>query len=601
MEDIDRADLEGPKIDRRTTVKLLGAAGMAGLAGWTGGGDGGDGGDGGSGAGGDGGSDGGSGDGSSGGDGGTETETAAPSDASRGGSIEAGWAFDAVELLDPHYVDLYQQITIFSNIFNGIVKINGDGEIVGDLATDWTLPDDTTYEFTLREGVTFHNGDTLDAEAAKWSIERLMGLEDSPHVGKVADVESVEAPDPTTLRINLSTPVAPFISFMTRGPGRAGTIVNRTAVEEDPERYRRYPVGSGPFELTDRSSGESLTLTAFEDYWETDSDGNSLPYLDEVTINLIPEPSTMWSALSTGGIHYADEVPPQNARQAENMSGVDIAGVSSGEWSCVALLCNDPASEEWSTRQSFASGNDQPTDRWEGEEIPTTDPQVRRAVALAIDREELVQKAYFGYAEPAHSLINPAIAWAYDAQPENAQMHDPERARELLDEAGYTGDPRFSTRILGTPTDERVMTVLQQQLSDVGIDVELNVQQESSYWDNIYLYNHMMAMYGGGGDIDPWMSWWKQLRTPMEQGSSGAWQKNLYSNEEFDQNLSESYNTPNLEERREYVKAAEQIFLEDNPFAMTTFPLTPKGSVADLQNVGNQAGLSNFHSAYLEE
>ncbi|TKX84129.1 ABC transporter substrate-binding protein, partial [Halorubrum sp. SS5] len=94
---------------------------------------------------------------------------------------------------------------------------------------------------------------------------------------------------------------------------------------------------------------------------------------------------------------------------------------------------------------------------------------------MAIDREELVSTAYFGFAEPAHSLINPAIAWAYQEQPENAQMYNPERARELLDEAGYTGEPRFSGSILGTPTDERVMTVLQQQLSNVGIDATLDV------------------------------------------------------------------------------------------------------------------------------
>lgn len=586
MEGVDREDLEGPSIDRRTTMKLLSAAGLTSVAGCTSdnnesGSDGSDGGD--------------TDDGSDG-DSGSSEET------SMGGAIEAGWAFDAVEVLDPHYVDLYQQITIFSNIFSGIVKIDRNGEIVGDVATDWTLPDDTTYEFNIREGITFHNGDTLDASAIKWSIERLMGLDDSPHIGKVSDIESVEAPDATTLRINLSTPVAPFITFLTRGPGRAGTIVNKTAVEDDPERYRRYPVGSGPFELTERSTGESLTLTAFDDYWETDSDGNSLPYLDEVTINLIPEPSTMWSAITTDGIQYADELPPQNAQQVEDGGGsVDVAGVSSGEWSCMAMLCNDPASEEWTERQSYASGNDQPTDKWEGTEIPTTDRRVRQAIAMAIDREELVETAYFGFAEPAHSLLNPAIAWAHEEQPENAQMYNPERARELLDEAGYTGEPRFSGSILGTPTDERVMTVLQQQLSNVGIEAELDVQQESSYWDNIYRYNHLFMMYGGGGDIDPWMSWWKQLRTPMEEGSSGAWQKNLYSNENFDEALSESYNTPNTDERVEHVREAEQIFLEDAPFAMTTFPLTPKGSVTQLKNVGNQTGLSNFHRARLEE
>lgn len=587
MQDVSKEDLEGPKIDRRTTMKLLGAAGMAGLAGCTGGSDStpteeSD-------------------ETSSSGDS-TEAATATPSSGDLGGSIEAGWAFDAVEVLDPHYVDLYQQITIFSNIFSGLVKIDSSGEIVGDAASDWTLPDDTTYEFTIREGITFHNGDTLDASSVKWSMERLMGLDDSPHLGKVSDVESVEAPDPTTLRINLSTPVAPFITFLTRGPGRAGTIVNKTAVQDDPEGYRRQPVGSGPFELTDRSSGESLTLTAYDDYWETDSDGNSLPYLDEITINLIPEPSTMWSAISTGGIHYADELPSQNAKQAQGgASSVDVAGVSSGAWSCMAMLCNDPASEEWAERQSYASGNEEPSTYWEGKDIPTTNKKVRQAVALAVDRQELVEKAYFGFADPAHSLINPAIAWAYKENPENGQEHDPERARELLDEAGYTGDTRFSGRILGTPTDERVMTVLQQQLANVGIEAELDVQQESSYWDNIYLYNHMFMMYGGGGDIDPWMSWWKQLRTPMETGSSGAWQKNLYSNEEFDQALSDSYSTPAPDERLEYIREAEQYFLEDAPFAMTSFPLTPKGSTADLKSVGNQSGLSNFHSAYLEQ
>jgi len=587
MPDIGKEDLEGPKIDRRTAMKLLGAAGLTGsasLAGCAG--------------------NGGEETETGGGDGteadGSEATTAEPSGAPAGGSIEAGWAFDEVELLDPHYVDLWQQITIFSNIFNGILKINSDGEFVGDLATDWEIPDDRTYRFDIREGVTFHNGDTLDAEACKWSIERLMSLDDSPHIGKVEPIESVEAPDATTLVITLKEPYAPFLSFLTRGPGRAGTIVNKTAVEEDPERYRRYPVGSGPFQVTDREAGEYLTLEAFDDYWETDDDGNSLPYLDEITINLIPEPSTMWTAVNTGEIHYADELPPQNARQAEGDGSLSVTGAPAGEWSSIALLCNDPASDEWVETQAIASGNEEPTDYWEDKEIPTTDPQVRHAIAKAIDREDLVEKAYFGYARPAHSLFNPAMGTLYQEEPENGQFHDPEGARQLLDDAGYTGDPRFTVRLLGTPADERVMTVIQQHLTDVGIDAELDVQQESSYWDNIYLYNHMTAMYGGGGDIDPWMSWWKQLKTPNEDGS-GVWQKNLYSNEEFDALLEESVSTPQIEERWELVREAEQIFLEDAPFAMTTFPLTPKGGSASLKGVGNHIGLSNFHHAYLDE
>ncbi|MFB6126595.1 MAG: ABC transporter substrate-binding protein [Halolamina sp.] len=582
MADVDKKELEGPKIGRRTASKLLGAAGLGtatGLAGCTGGNS--------------------SSDGS-----GEASDTAGDTGQSQssGGSIKAGWAFDSVEVLDPHYVDLWQQITIFSNVFSGLVKLGPSGEIVGDVAKDWTLPDETTYEFTLREGVTFHNGDTLDASAVKWSMERLMGLDDSPHVGKMSSVSSVEAPDATTLRVNLSEPTAPFITFMTRGPGRAGTIVNKTAVENDPEAYKRMPVGSGPFELTERESGEYLRLEAFDDYFETDDDGNSLPYLDAVRIDLIPEPSTMSSALSTGGIQYTDELPPQRAKQASGGDGgLAVTGANAGEWSCVSMLCNDPASAEWRDKQAYASGNEEPVSRWEERDLPTANVKVRKAVAKAIDREELVSKAYFGFAEPAHSILNPAIAWAYDEQPDNAQMHDPEGAKQLLDEAGYTGETRFSGRILGTPTDKRVMTVLQQQLSRVGIDAELDIQQESSFWDNIYRYNHMFQIYGGGGDIDPWMSWWKQLRTPEQDGSSGAWQKNLYSSEEFDSLLQQSFVTPDKDKRVELVKQAEQRFLKDAPFAMTTFPLTPKGRTSELQNVGNQVGLSNFHRAYLDE
>lgn len=569
MGDINKQDLEGPKIDRRTTMKLLGSVGLAGsVAGCMG-------------------SDEGSG-------------SSPPEDGS-GGSIEVGWALDAIESLDPHYVDLWQQITIYSNIFNGIVKINEDREIVGDIAKDWTLPDETTYEFELHEGVTFHNGDPLDADAVKWSLERLMSAEDSPHVGKLDSVESVEAPDEHTLRINLEEPTAPFITFLTRSAGRAGTIVNKTAVEENPDEYAQYPVGSGPFKLEDREQGEYLRLTRFEDYWETDENGNQLPYLEEIKINLIPEPSTMWTAVKTDSIQYTDELPPENARQAESISSVELTGTNSGEWSCIAPLCNDPASEEWRDKQAYASGNEEPTDHWEGKDIPTTDKTVRQAIVKAIDREELVEKAHFGFAEPAHSIINPAIEWAYDEKPDNAQEYDPEGAKELLDEAGYTGDPRFSARVLGTPADKRVMTVLQQQLSDVGIELELDIQQESSFWDNIYRFNHMFAMYGGGGDIDPWMSWWKQLKTPEEDNSSGAWQKNLYSNEEFDKLLEESYTTPDQDKRREVVKEAEQVFLEDAAYAMTTFPLTPKGGNTALKGVGNQVGLSNFHTAYMEE
>ncbi|MFD1632149.1 ABC transporter substrate-binding protein [Haloplanus ruber] len=584
----DTDDLEGPRIDRRTATKLLAAGGLSGLAGCSGGGDGG---------GSETESGGGGSDESTDSSGGEEMETEESSSGSSGGSITAGWNIDEIEYLDPHYIDKGQEIYVSSNIYSGLVKIGPDGAIVGDLANDWSLPDSTTYVFDLQEGATFHNGDPLDAEAVKASFERLMSLDDSPHLGKVSSVESVTAEDETTLRISLSETVGPFISFLTRGPGRAGTIVHAESAEANPDEYNRMPVGSGAFELTERETGEYLQLEAHDGYFGTDDEGNSLPYLDSVRIDLIPEPSTMWTAMRGGEIQYSNSIPPQNAGQAESMGNLNVVGTNPGAWFCIAPLCNDPAEVEW---QQYASGAGEPTDKWSDEELPTTDARVRQAIAMAIDREALIERAFFGYAEPAHSVFNPAIAWLYEEEPDPGQYYDPEAAQELLDEAGYTGEPRMSLSLLGAPSDERRMTVVQEMLSQVGIEVELNVQQESAYWDNLYRYENELVMYDGYVDIDPWMSLWKQLKTPVESGSAGAWQANLYENPEFNDLLEQDYGTSDMETRTELLRQAEELFLEDAAWAMTTFPLIPKVSVSNLGGVGNQAGLSNFHHATLE-
>jgi peptide/nickel transport system substrate-binding protein len=566
IDDIEASDLEGPKINRRTTMKLLGAAGLTGLAGCLGS------------------------DNSDTGGSSDDTETKS------GGKIKAGWAINKIGTLDPHYADVYQYVTVFANIFSGLVKLNKDVEIVGDVAKDWQLPDKSTYVFNLRDDVYFHNGTKVTAKKIQASLERVMNLESSPHQGKVRPIKSIETPSSTKLRLNLSNPVAPFITFLTRGPGRAGTIVAVDSIEKmGQKKYAQTPIGSGPFKVTGRSVAESITLSKFDKYYGT-YQGDQLPYLDEVKINLIPEPTTMWTALKNGQIQYSDELPPQNAQGADKIPSVEVVESNAGSWAAISLLCNKPNSKEWRKRVQWVTGS-KPTNHWKGKDLPTSHQKVRNAIALAIDRKELVKKVHFGFATEAHSLFNPAIPWLHRKQPKHGQYYKPKKAKQLMADAGY--EDGFTGRVLATPHNQRLVTVLQQQLSKIGITLELDIQQESSFWDSIYNYTHMMAIYGGGGDIDPWMSWWKQLKTPEPRGSAGVWQKPLYSNPTFDKYIAQSYRTPDQKKRKDYVRKAEEVFLKDAPFAMTVFPNIVKGESADLKNVRNPVGMSNFHAAYL--
>jgi len=582
-------DLEGPKIDRRQSIKLLSAAGFSGvsaaLAGCTG--------------------EGGSDETDSEPGDGESTDSPTPPE-SKGGEITAAWLVNEIPRLDPHMVNKGVQMQVMTNLFNGLLKVNTDMEIVGDVASDWDVTNEgKTYEFTIREGITFHNGDSLDAEMCKASLDRVREMDASPHSGKVEMIESTEAPDSTTLVVNLDRPTAPFPAFMTLVPGRAGCIVNVNAVEEmGDEEYNRNPVGSGPFELTDRDTGSSLTLEKFDDYWETDDDDNQLPYLDQVTIELIPEPSTLWSAVKTGSAQFASSLPGQFAEQARSASNIQLRQSSPGDWKGISLLANNPSEEPYTKYARWASGNEEipGADVWKGKDLPTDDPKVRRAIAKAIDREELVEKGYFGLAVPAHTLFNP-LMFVYEEEPDPGQYYDPERAKELLDEAGYTGDTRIEMRILGTPEDERGLTVIQSQLSQVGIEAELDIQQSSSYWTTIYEYTHMAQMYGGASALDPYADWYKQLHTAVdpEEGVAGSWQKNLYSNEELDEIMEEDFRTADPDKRKELIDEGMEIFVEEAPYAMTVFPQRAKPQGGGLKNVGIQVGMSNFHRAYVED
>jgi peptide/nickel transport system substrate-binding protein len=516
-----------------------------------------------------------------------------------GGEITAGLLTDGVTSLDPHRVGISHQIKIMQNIFSGLVRMNQNAEIVGDLASDWSLPDSTTYVFDIVDDATFQNGDPCDAEAIKWSLERLMAFEQSQHAGKVSGVSGIEVSG-NELTINLNEPETAFISYLTTGPGRAGAIVHPSA-EENRDEYNRMPIGSGPFRITGRSSGESITLQRFKNYWKNDEEGNQLPYLDQVNIRLIPEPSTMWTAVSSGDIDIASRITGQFGRQARNVDSLAVESKSTGQWTMLRMMTKNPADNpEYAQAATRGTLNPVPD---LGDDIPTADARVRRAVSKALDREALSQKGFFDFAITAHQLYNP-VTFMYEENPDRGQFYAPEEAKQLLDEAGYTGDPRFKAEMVTSPTYERVATAIKSQLSEVGIAVTINILQPSIYYssDGVRGFNTLFGIGTGASDIDPWMSHWRQLGYSNEVSGKGdetfgSEKYNLWHDEKFDDLIIEDSQTPDQERRKELLSQAMDIFVEQSPWAMAVFSAPPVVRNKNLNNVGTQVGLMSFARA----
>jgi len=525
--------LSGPVIDRRTTMTLLAGTGMGALAGCTGSSDGGSG-------------DGGDGDGDDGGDGGdgggssTEEPTETPEPEQMGGELTAGWFTGSVEVLDPPYISVGQYFQVAANIFNGLVTLKEDLTVRGDLASDWTVENDgATIAFDLREGVQFHNGSEFTAEDVRYTIERTI-TEETPAASKLSTLEpldqgGVEVNGDYSVTLTFEQPMAPALIYLTRGPGRAATIVSQDAVESmGADQYSVAPVGTGPFQVESHDVGSEIVLTANEDYFETDENGNQLPYLDGLTVRPIPEAATIVNALRSGDIDFANLVPLQNLDQVTEASSVTASIAPGVNW--YGLAMNE-------TRDTFGS------------------VKARLGIAKSIDNEAFVESAYFGNALPDTGPINKATAWVWRDDKPSDQDYAPEEAQQLIQEAGIEG-AGFS--ILVAQGNTRPAKAMRQQLNQAGFEVELEQVTSATYWERYQNLDYDVTISGSVGDPDPDQSLWNFYRLPDE---GGVWNWVDYRNEEVHELLAEQRTQLDRDARAETLRDIEDILIAEAPSA----------------------------------
>lgn len=335
------------------------------------------------------------------------------------------------------------------------------------LAKSWEFPDPTTLVLHLQENVTFHDGTPLDAEAVKYNLERSKTWEGSNIKGDLASVDTVEATDPLTVTLHLLNPDTALPLILS---DRAGMMVSPAAVEKFGDDFGNNPVGAGPFKFREWLSGERVVEDRYDGYW-----GATKPTLDTIDFSIITDRDTALNSVLSGEQDFTFLVDPSDLPRVENNDDVKIS-----------------LSEALFHYEFYVNLGRKPFD----------DVRVRQAFNLAIDRQALMEATAAGEGEIAWTPL-PSVHWAFDDSFVNDYPHDPERARELLAEAGYPDGLSFEVVSWTGDQDIRRAEVLQAQLAEAGMKMEIRtaeVPQATAQFMDEKRYDAYLAAWTGRPD-----------------------------------------------------------------------------------------------------
>ncbi len=331
---------------------------------------------------------------------------------------------------------------VYTNVFEGLTRFMGDGSVVPGLAESWEISDDgKVYTFKLREGVTFHDGSSMDAEDVKFSLDRARA-EDSANAQKAlfAGIDSVEAVDPLTVKVTLSEPNGLFLFNMAWGDA---VIV----APESIENIKTNPVGTGAYTFGEWIQGDSIVLNRNPDYW------GDQPALEKATFKFISDPTAAFAAMMAEDIDAFDNFPaPENLPQFEADPRFQVlVGSTEGE-------------------TILSTNNKQP---------PFDNIMVRQAVAHAIDRQAIIDGAMFGYGTPIGTHFAPHHPAYVDLTGDSA--YDPEKSKALLAEAGMPDGFETTLHLPPPSYARRGGEIVAAQLAEVGIKAEI-INVEWAQW-----------------------------------------------------------------------------------------------------------------------
>jgi peptide/nickel transport system substrate-binding protein len=372
------------------------------------------------------------------------TEAPAPTEAPALSEITVVIANDPATL-DPQVSEDGNERAVNDSVYETLLTRDEDMNIVPNLATEYKQIDDTTWQFKLREGVTFHNGEPFNADAVVFSVERIIDPDlKSDQASFFATITGAEKVDDSTVNIVTSgpDPILPARMYWLK-------IVEPKHAQGDPETFATTPIGTGPYKFVKWDRGVEVVIEANADYW------GGKPPIDVVHLRPILEESTRLAALQAGEVDLVFGLLPEQIDQAP------VALHTPGLEFPMILLSNRDGS-------------------------PIEDVRLRQAINYAIDKEGIADALYGGFAVPADGQILTSGHFGYNPNVK-AFEYDPDKAKALIQEAGYDGGEILLESEVGRwLKDKELVEVVAGQLAEVGFNVKINIREFSNYLDVLF-------------------------------------------------------------------------------------------------------------------
>ncbi|WP_219416193.1 ABC transporter substrate-binding protein [Pseudonocardia nigra] len=371
---------------------------------------------------------------------------------------------------DPHRSTIGQDIRFFAPVYDRLVHLSAEGEPIPGLATEWAWEDDgLTLRMALRQGVTFHDGAPFDAEAVRANIERAKTVEGSSVAADLASITEVEIVDPFTVRLRLSERNSMLLGLLSH---RAGAMVSPTAFD-NPD-LDLAPVGTGMYRVREYRPNDTIFYERNEDYWDPDVVG-----VRNLELRILPDEVTRMNALRTGEVDLA-LLSGRLVAEAEALPGVTVHRGTTLTY--LVLYLNRARSE-------------------------FDDPRVRQALNHAIDRKAIAEGIYFGAAQP---IVQPFPEGYFAHNPDypgDRYAYDPERARQLLAEAGLPDGFEFEMLVTALGTYVQAGEAVQNMLSEIGVTANIRSVEAAQTADVYYRQQQGDALVSQwGGRPDPSMT-----------------------------------------------------------------------------------------------